>query len=56
MFHLVSPDSLKPFMILLLDMTKKELLYHLDMVCASLMVAASILVPFALYFYGVLPL
>jgi hypothetical protein len=41
---------------LLLDMTKKEMLYHLDMVCASLMVAASILVPFALYFYGVLPL
>jgi hypothetical protein len=35
-------------------MNRKDLFTALDMICASLMIAASILVPFALYFYGVI--
>jgi hypothetical protein len=37
-------------------MMKQKLLNALDMIAASMMLAASIAVPFALYFYGILPL
>jgi hypothetical protein len=37
-------------------MMKEKIISALDLVAASLMMAASIAVPFALYFYGVLPL
>ena len=35
-------------------MMKRKLIVALDMIVASLMLAASIIVPFALYFYGVI--
>jgi len=37
-------------------MMKQKIISALDMIAASMMLAASIAVPFALYFYGVLPL
>jgi hypothetical protein len=37
-------------------MMKRKIISALDMIAASMMMTAAIAVPFALYFYGVLPL
>jgi hypothetical protein len=37
-------------------MMKQKLINALDMIAASMMMTAAIAVPFALYFYGILPL
>jgi hypothetical protein len=37
-------------------MMKQKIISALDMIAASMMMTAAIAVPFALYFYGVLPL
>jgi hypothetical protein len=37
-------------------MIKQKIISALDMIAASMMMTAAIAVPFALYFYGILPL
>jgi hypothetical protein len=37
-------------------MMKQKIISALDLIAASMMMTAAIAVPFALYFYGVLPL
>jgi hypothetical protein len=37
-------------------MMKQKIISALDMIAASMMMTAAIAVPFALYFYGILPL
>jgi hypothetical protein len=37
-------------------MMKQKIISALDLIAASMMMTAAIAVPFALYFYGILPL